>query len=701
MKLSTKIILPIIIISALLILLNGCISTVPDDESPGFTPGTITGIIASPCCSTSADAVSNPPSDWCCPTNTEISCQTDFFLQKNIEVILSYGEDEVATTTTNEKGEYTFTDVPAAKNYVITVFCPDKDRLLVKDVASELVEGNIFDAQITDWVSTSLGLVVDYLVDNTTVLGPENIELDEVIADKCAFIHFPAFLRLVIEVRRVGEDCGDLYEDDAVQDALCKAAEEVGRIVIPDLDLACVAGYTPSDDPEPCDGNLLPVIDSVKSDGQPVLENSTVNLVLGESYEFVVTAHDQDNKLGTLTYYVTVGGEKFPETTNNQITVKPTLPGTFEVYLYVNDGCESVSWGPVTVEVHDECYNNEGPFLTMPDNDTVDPGSGPYTWSVTGSDPDGILGTPLEYSLVSVSPTPTNSFTVDPTSGEISWDPDCNDIDSREDTVYTVTVEVYDGCDTAQDSFDVTLTSELCECFGNEGPFLTMPDNDTVDPGSGPYTWNVTGSDPDGILGTPLEYSLVSVSPTPTNSFTVDPTSGEISWDPDCEDVKDRVDTVYTVTVEVDDGCDTDEGSFDVTLVKCCISTDLSGFSLEVKEGSTWIEYLGGFDPDDTEYDVLTENFASHFRFTVDAECPDDAVLEYNWYRGAQCGDSWLTGESGYTEPPSTWISITSGGIYPADVSDQPVCNKGGNVLFVKVTNDTVYKIYKVYVDRP
>jgi hypothetical protein len=43
-----------------------------------------------------------------------------------------------------------------------------------------------------------------------------------------------------------------------------------------------------------------------------------------------------------------------------------------------------------------ECYNNDGPFLTMPANATVDPNPiSPYTWSVTGSDPDGILGTPL------------------------------------------------------------------------------------------------------------------------------------------------------------------------------------------------------------------------------------------------------------------------------------------------------------------
>jgi len=68
MKLSFKSILPIILISALLILLTGCFGVTPD-ESPGYTPGTITGIIAAPCCSTSAGAVSEPqgvsPEYWC------------------------------------------------------------------------------------------------------------------------------------------------------------------------------------------------------------------------------------------------------------------------------------------------------------------------------------------------------------------------------------------------------------------------------------------------------------------------------------------------------------------------------------------------------------------------------------------------------------------------------------------------------------
>jgi len=243
MKLSFKTVLPIILISALLILLVGCFG-VPSDESPGYTPGTITGIIAAPCCSTSADAVSAPqgvtPDYWC------YYCDNTWSLQDGIKVVLTYGVDEVATTTTNEDGEYTFTNVPPGKNYVITALCPDydDDRPLVKDVALEVVEGETYDAKITDCISTSLGLVVDYLVENTTVLGPEDIVLDGVIAGIPNFWGFPRFKKLVKEVCRVSENCGNLLEDEKVQDALCRAAEEIGRKVIPDLDLGCTPGYT-------------------------------------------------------------------------------------------------------------------------------------------------------------------------------------------------------------------------------------------------------------------------------------------------------------------------------------------------------------------------------------------------------------------------------------------------------------------------
>jgi len=351
MKLSTKIILPIILISALLILLNGCLGIVPD-ESPGYTPGTITGIIAAPCCSTSAEPVSETsgsPEYWC------YYCQNTWSLQDGIGVVLTYGEDVVAATTTNEDGEYVFTDVPPGKNYVITAYCPDfaDNRPLVKDVALEVASS--FDTGITDLVSTSLGLVVDFLV-LYTEWGPEDISLDAVIADKPTFPNFPKFKALIYEVRRVVENCElNLLTDDDVQEALCLAAEEISK-----LDIGCAPGYAPPlpPPPGPCDGNVAPVITAVTKDGEPIIE-SPVNLTVGTSYEFCVEATDTDNILPqdlTYTFMLTIDGEGpfVAQTgTDNCFDAIPlcTDIGTYIISGEVYDGCDPTPWGPVTVNV--------------------------------------------------------------------------------------------------------------------------------------------------------------------------------------------------------------------------------------------------------------------------------------------------------------------------------------------------------------
>ena len=356
MKLSFKTILPILLIFTLLILLTGCFIT-PSDEQPGYTPGTITGTIAAPCCSTSADPVTEPscvyPEYWCC------YCEDTWSLQDGVEVVLTYGVTEVATTTTNEDGEYTFTNVPPAKNYVITAFCPDydDDRPLVKDVALKVEEGETFDTEITDCVSTALGLVVDYLVENTTVLGPEEIVLDGVIAGIPNFYGFPEFKKLVERICEIAPGCVDLFEDEKVPDYLCRAAQEIGRKVIPDLDLGCTPGYTPGPGPgptpDPCVGNIAPVISSVLLDGTEVSIGETVHVVVGTPYVVTVNASDPDGILGTLTYSASVNGVNPGPFTLNQITITPLAVGSFTVYISVNDGCTTTSWGPVTVEVHE------------------------------------------------------------------------------------------------------------------------------------------------------------------------------------------------------------------------------------------------------------------------------------------------------------------------------------------------------------
>jgi LruC domain-containing protein len=349
MKLSFKNILPVLLIFTLLILFAGCFIT-PSDEQPGYTPGTITGIIAAPCCS-STDPVTELScvysEYWCC------YCENTWSLQDDVEVILTYGEDEVATTTTNELGEYTFTDVEPGKNYVITALCPDydDDRPLVKDVALELVEGGSFDTKITDCVSTSLGLVVDFLV-TYSELGPEEIVLDGVIASIPNFYSFPEFKKLVLRICEISTGCVNLFEDEKVMDYLCRAAEEVGQIVLPDLDLGCTPGYTPTTHPPTgaCAGNVAPVISSVFLGDTAILIGETVHVVVETPYVVTVNASDDGNRY-PLTYSASVGGVSYGPINSNTINITLGAVGEYLVSVSVYDGCATTPWGPVTVVV--------------------------------------------------------------------------------------------------------------------------------------------------------------------------------------------------------------------------------------------------------------------------------------------------------------------------------------------------------------
>ena len=375
MKLSTKIILPIILISALLILLAGCFG-IPDD-SPEYTPGTITGIIVAPCGNTTGESfseTSDSPEFWC------YYCVEDWYLQAGVEVVLAYGEYEVATTTTDEFGVYTFTDVPPGKNYVITAYYPNNNIPLVKDVALELIEGGSFDAKNTDIVSTSLGLVVDFLTLDIG-LSPEDISLDEVIADRPDFPNFPKFEILVIEVGKVLEECGNVDTDGNVQNALYAAAEEISGDApgfTSEAEAEPEGGTTgggtpdpdPDPDPDPCDGNVEPVITDVTLGGDYIFgpdpaQVQVKTLVVGETYDFCVYATDDDILSQELTYSLTIDNIDDTDPSFN-VTIGTNsdgficlseklsfeLVGTYEVTVNVDDGCgDDTTWGPVMVVV--------------------------------------------------------------------------------------------------------------------------------------------------------------------------------------------------------------------------------------------------------------------------------------------------------------------------------------------------------------
>ena len=605
MKLSFKTILPILLIFTLLILFAGC-AVIPDDQ-PGYTPGTITGIIAAPCCSTSAGAVSEPqgvsPEFWC------YDCKNTWSLQNGVEVILTYGEDEVATTKTNVKGEYIFNNVDPGKNYVITALCPnyDDDRPLVKDVALELIASGSFDAKITDCVSTSLGLVVDFLV-TYSELGPEDIVLDGVIAGKPNFWGFPRFKKLVLEVCRAEGECVNLNTDEDVQDALCKAAEEVGQIVLPDLDLGCTPGFTPGPGPTPgaCDGNVKPDITLVEySKGNgfiPVTPGETIHVIVNQSYTIRVTATDIDGKKDPLTYSGTVDGVPFGPNSSNQITVTPNeinLIG-YSVSLSVYDGCDPTPWGAVTVVVGCPALESLALDITIPD--------------------------PLCQNSCATINSATVSYS-----------------DATPDLLITDLTKLDWNYDDTKISFD-SGTGAVCLVDG-------------VTPGT--YTINATYED-------------------------------------ECE---------KTVS----------SGLVDITFEDCCPVAILDDLEFRVKlssDGSdfeNWTDMFGYsanpiFNSNTFDYDITTGESGSP-KFGFRATGCDTLTLEYNWYRGESCTGEWLTGEvdaspNPLDDPPS-WRPIVSAGIYPVLDKENNLCNKGGNILKIKVTTTSLLEeVYTIVINR-
>jgi len=503
MKLSTKIILPIIIISALLILLAGCFG-VPTDESPGYTPGTgtIIGTIAAPCCITSDGPVNETdcisPNYWCC------YCQPpeSWLLQDGIEVVLTYGEDEVATTTTNEDGEFTFTDLAPGKNYVVTAYCPDYSdrRPLVKDVALEVIDGDSFDTKITDLVSTSLGLVVDFLVYYTD-WGPEDISLDEVIADQPLFIHFPKFKALIYEVRRVVENCElNLLTDDDVQYATCRAAEEISG-----LEIGCGAGFTavpPPEPPPPSKYNLYLIADpwdgAKTLTGAGLYDEETLNVAVNTEaescYEF-------------LNWTVDVGDSSWVTGGLNTEPLEVDMYGN--VTLTAHFACPVVDPNLVIDigEVSKAITLNTSALKTiLPDASICLPNCAIIN-SVTvncdcteGSVFPLVLVPPYDSSVLNiVDHDSTGEIGIDYSTGEICFIGDSANLPKT----YTIDITYTNPCGDAVATGTVTVEFKDCSCIDPtvvaDGPYAetvcpgtaaTIDFDSTVTLGTGPFTYD-------------------------------------------------------------------------------------------------------------------------------------------------------------------------------------------------------------------
>jgi hypothetical protein len=168
---------------------------------------------------------------------------------------------------------------------------------------------------------------------------------------------------------------------------------------------------------------------------------------------------------------------------------------------------------------------------------------GPVTWSIVDEDPD-----------------PTNPGSINGDS--YHFDADCADLG----TTYTITVRATDATGKTD---DCEFTIEVI----NPDPTITCPPNIPVAILGDLIEADANATD---AYGDPLTFSLVSFEHledpgrVPHNAPSVDPSSGEFSWQTESSDNNDE--GLWEVCLEVADGC----GGSD----QCCFTIDVLAFTL-------------------------------------------------------------------------------------------------------------------------
>jgi len=490
MKLSTKIILPIILISALLILLSGCAPTTPSPGATTTTGGTITGIFETP--------------EACCMGNRDHTEGWVPLVNATVSVIDVKGVTH--TTKTDSDGKYWLTDVAPGIYYVITACCECEDgEGVYKDVVEEeLKEGDTYDAGIADCESSALGLMVDFLLSGD-VFEAEDCNcycncFDEESQIYASLVYTGVKLRAAaINLQSIPSKPLDAIRANADFQAflpeLCDLLEaccvEPGVTPIPPP----ITTYTPAisvtktADPVSADvGDTITYTYVVKNIGNVSLNSITaVDNKLGAVTLDKTTLAPGETATGTPLTYVVVEGD--PDPIVNTVNAEGTYGAT-----------KAYASASASVPMVNPCADNTKPSITDPkEGDNIPAVQGiPFTYPVIASDPD-IPAQTLTYTLDAASLALGMAIGAD---GIITWtSPICDCLDgqleaeiknAKSDRIfitpscsYPVTVTVTDPCDltdTVTFNVEVTCSVQMYTLTLNVAP---LGSGTTI--GQGPY----------------------------------------------------------------------------------------------------------------------------------------------------------------------------------------------------------------------
>ena len=213
----------------------------------------------------------------------------------------------------------------------------------------------------------------------------------------------------------------------------------------------------------------------------------------------------------------------------------------YDIVVTASDGSNDTSQ-PVTITVTN--VNDNPPIFTSPDSASVAENQ-TLAYTAVAADADG--GAPT-YSL---SGTDASLFTIDPTTGDVSFitPPDFeNPGDASGNNVYDIVVTASDGSNDTNQAVAITVTD-----VNDNPPIFTSAASASVAENQSADTviYTAMATDADGDAPT---YSL---SGTDASLFTIDPTTGDVSFiaAPDFEDPDDTgADNVYEIVVTASDG---------------------------------------------------------------------------------------------------------------------------------------------------
>ena len=179
-----------------------------------------------------------------------------------------------------------------------------------------------------------------------------------------------------------------------------------------------------------------------------------------------------------------------------------------------------------------------------------------YTAQASDVDPGDIL-------TYSISGTDSSLFTIDPSSGELSFNtaPDYeNPSDSGGNNTYELSITATDAIGKqASQSLTISVNN-----LNDNQPSFNLSSNSFNVPENSTAVATIAASDPDGD---DLTFSLTNS--TDASYFTLDPTSGALSFNqaPDFENpADDNTDNIYELELSVDDGSHTNTQEITITV---------------------------------------------------------------------------------------------------------------------------------------